>query len=531
MTTEPDKAPRVSDAKSGLPITALLGMLVGVFIWRVLFSASANLIPDECSYWTWSRRLDWSYFDNSGMVAYLIRLSTDVFGQSTPYSVRLPFLILSALSTYLLYSVSRLLFASRSRALFCATIFNLAPPFLLGGAAAIHDNALFFFWLLALFGAAQYLKTSDMKCFYLMGFAAGGAILSKYTGVLVLPCVFMFLLWNKGLRGLLLKKEPWIGALIAVIFTLPILWWNFSHGWASLHHIFFIGSGAESLSKRLLDGVGYHLAQVGLVSPLFYFAVAVASVAGLIRNVRNPKAEETLLLCFAAPGLLFGIMAFRGHVEANWGFIAYPSLAILTVELILQARKNEPKGVWRLFSGKYLKWSLILSVGPVLIVLAHAYVGLIPAFLEKKYAKEDRIIWETRGWKELGSHVAKFREQGEIISADSYQLCALLEFNVPEQPKVRYISPWKRPTQFDVWEPSFDNLKGRDILFVSPVPLKPSSDVLTTIYENFATVEELPVFHVMYHGEPIRDIHLYRCKNFDPFSPRRLGPRTLFYQE
>jgi 4-amino-4-deoxy-L-arabinose transferase-like glycosyltransferase len=531
MTSEPDKAPALPLAKSRIPVLGVLAVLVGVFVWRVVFASWVNLIPDECSYWTWSRQLDWSYFDNSGMVAYLIRLSTEIIGKSTPYSVRLPFLILSALTTYLVYTVSRLLFGSRSRALFCATILNLAPPVLLGGAAAIHDNALIFFWMLALCAAAQYLKTNDLKCFYLMGLAAGAAILSKYTGVLVLLCALAFLLWNRQHRGLLLRKEPWIGVLIAAGFALPILWWNFAHDWASLHHIFFIGSGAPDLSKRILDGAGYHLAQFGLLSPLFFLALIVGSLAALARNIPSPKPEETLLLCFGIPVALFGALAFKGHVEANWGFIGYPSLAILAVETIFQARSSEPRGIWKWFSARYLKWSLILAVGPVLLVIAHAYVGLIPASLEKKYAKEDRIIWETRGWKDLGNYVATMRTEAETIAGDSYQLCALLEFNVPGQPKVRYLAPWKRPTQFDVREPSFDNLKGRDILFVSPIPLMPTSDVLTTIYENFASVEELTAFHVMYHGEPVRDLHLYRCKNFDPFSPRRLGPRSLFYHE
>lgn len=531
MTSEPDISPAPPAAQSRMPVLGVLAVLIGVFVWRVVFASWFNLIPDECSYWTWSRQLDWSYFDNSGMVAYLIRLSTEILGKSTPYTVRLPFLILSALTTYLVYTVSRLLFGSRSRALFCATILNLAPAFLLGGTAAIHDNALIFYWMLALCAAAQYLKTQDPRCFYLMGVAAGAAILSKYTGVLVLLCALVFLLWNKQHRGLLLRKQPWIGVLIAVVFALPILWWNYAHDWASLHHIFFIGSGAPDPSKRILDGVGYHLAQFGLVSPLLYFALIVASFAALARNIRSPKPEETLLLCFGLPAVIFGALAFKGHVEANWGFIGYPSLAILAVETIFQARSDGPRRVWKWFSMRYLKWSVVLAVGPVLVVIAHAYLGLIPASLEKRYAKEDRIVWETRGWKDLGDYVAKLRTDSETIAADSYQLCALLEFNVPGQPRVRYLAPWKRPTQFDVWEPSFDNLKGRDILLVTPIPLKPTSNVLTTIYENFASVEELPAFHVMYHGEAIRDIHVYRCKNFDPFSPRRLGPRSLLYLE
>jgi hypothetical protein len=516
---------------SGLPTAWLLTGLAAVFLWRYFFDNWVNLIPDECSYWTWSRRLDWSYFDNSGMVAYLIRLSTEFFREPTPSSVRFPFLVLSGLTTYLIYRVSRILFNSRSRAILAAMIFNLTPTTLLGGSAAVHDNALLFFWVMALWAAARFLRSGDLRCFYAMGAAAGLAIQSKYTGVLVLPCVLVFLLWSGPHRRLLLKKEPWIGALIAVAFTLPILWWNVTHQWASLHHIFYIGAGAPSIGKRMLDGVTYHLAQFLLVSPLFYFAIVVGSASALAKNLFKPSPQEALLLCFSLPFLLFGLLAFKGHVEANWAFMAYPSALILAVEIILSARESLRPGIWLWFGGRFLKWAVILSVAPVLVALSHAWIGILPAALETKVAKDDRIIWETRGWSGLGKYVASLKNDGDVIAGDSYQLCALLEFNVPGNPYVRYLAPWKRPTQFDVWEPSFDNLKGSSILYVSPLPLNPSSESHTTIYENFSRVEPLPPYDVMYHGVAIRRIYIYRGHDFDPFAPRRLGPRSLFYKD
>jgi hypothetical protein len=520
-------APGTSD----LPTAWLLVGLVGVFAWRIFFTAWVNLIPDECSYWTWSRNLDWSYFDNSGMVAFLIRVSTALFKEQTPFFVRLPFLILSGFTTYLIYRVSHILFQNRSRAILAAAVFNLTPIALLGASTAIHDNALLFFWIMALWAAARFLRSEDPKWFYTMGAAAGLAIQSKYTGVLILPCILFFLLWSGPHRRFLWRKEPWIGALIAAAFALPILWWNASHQWASLHHIFFIGAGATSIGKRILDGIGYHLAQFLLVSPLFYFALELGSASALARNLFKPKAEQALMLCFGLPLLLFGVLAFKGHVEANWALMAYPSTLILAAEIIQTAREESRTGVWQWFGGRFLKWAVIVSVAPVLLALAHAWIGLLPASLEMKVAKDDRIIWETRGWAGLGKHVAALKTEGDVIAADSYQLCALLEFNVPGNPRVRYLAPWKRPTQFDVWEPSFDNLRGRNILFVSPVPLKPSSDSAITVYDNFSRVEPLPPYDVMYHAVAIRQIHIYRGHEFDPFAPRRLGPRSLLYKD
>ncbi len=524
-------APPPVHLRNEAPVIWMILALVAVFAWRIFFTYSVNLIPDECSYWAWSRRLDWSYFDNSGMVAYLIRLSTSLFNESTPFSVRFPFLVLSGLTTFFIYRVGVLLFEDRSKAVLSAVVLNLTPVALLGGSTAVHDNALLFFWVLTLWAAARFVRSGNDKWFYFMGASVGLAIQSKYTGVLAFPVIFLFLLWCKDYRGRLLRKEPWLGVAIALAFTLPIIWWNFRHEWASFYHILFIGSGSSSLSKRITDGLGYHLAQFLLISPLIYFALLVSAGSSLMKNLFKPDPRKALLLCFGLPLVLFGIQAFRGHVEANWAFMGYASVVILAVHTISERQAQDVGGVWTWFGRRFMKWAIVLAVVPVLGVIVHAWIGLLPASLETRIAKEDRVIWETRGWEGLGRHVGGLLKPGDIIAGDSYQLCALLEFNVSGQPNVRYLAPWKRPTQFDVWEPSFDNLKGSDILFVSPSPLQASSNALTTLYENFARVESLPAYEVKYHGTGIRTIYVYRGRSFDPFHPRTLPPRSLLYGE
>jgi len=526
LPTQPD-----TSTESKILAIWLLGGLLLVFAIRAVLAWTVNLIPDECSYWAWSRRLDWSYFDNSGMVAWLIRVSTALFGESSPLSVRFPFLVLSALGTFLVYCASVLLFHNRQRALLAAMLLNITPMALLGGAAAVHDNAQLFFWIACLWAMVRFLRSEDARWFYLIGVCAGCAILSKYTGVLVLPCLLIFFLWSGAHRKWLLRREPWIGVLIAVLFALPIVIWNIQHDWASLHHILFIGTGSSSFWRKFVDGIGYNLAQFLLVSPLFYFGLLVALGAGVAANLFKPKPEHALLLCFSLPLLLFAVMSFKGHVEANWASMGYTSAAILAVELIGQARSSGRGGVWSWFGSRFFKWGVVLSVVPVVLVALHAWVGLLPAALERKVGKADRVIWETRGWDGLGLHVASLRKDGDVIAADTYQLCALLEFNVPGQPFVRYLAPWNRPTQFDVWEPSFENLRGRNIIFVSNKKLVLSSDALKTIHENFAAVEQLPSYQVMYHGQAIREVYVCRGHDFNPDAPFKLGPRSLFYRD
>ncbi len=504
-------------------------LLTIVIVFRVFLSAKLNLLPDECSYWAWSRRLDWSYFDNSGMVAYLIRLSTELFGSSTPFSVRFPFLLLSLATTYLIYRVSRLLFAKRNEALSAATVFNLTPVGILGAAAAVHDNALIFFWSCTLWATARFHRSLNRNWFLVIGLMVGLSIQSKYTGVLLLPCLLLFLLTCKEHRSSLIRYEPWLGVAVASVIALPILLWNIEHQWASVGHILFIGAGAKSWSQRILDGLGYHVAQFLIVSPLFYIAMLVTIVSSILACFKLHCGEKLLLLWFGLPLILFGFMSFRGHVEANWALMGYVSIVILSVNAIGEELHKVQSKFSRFFILKYQIWALGFSLLPTSLVVLHAWVGLLPANWESRLVKDDRIIWETRGWQDLGKHVGQLKKPDDIIAADTYQLCAILEFNVPGQPFVRYLAPWDRPTQFDVWEPSFENLRGRTLLFVSSKPMIPSSPERTTVYEHFSRVESLPAFQVMYHGAPIREIYIYRAHDFNPWSPRVLGPRKLKY--
>lgn len=511
--------------------TLMLAGLAVVLAWHVFSSAFVNLIPDECSYWAWSRRLDWSYFDNSGMVAYVIRLSTSIFGYSSPLSVRFPFIILLVLSSALIYSCSLKMFGNRRHALASTIVFNLTPVALLGGTAAIHDNILVFFTALAIWLLTRFLEDGRHRWLYLTGVAIGFSILSKYTGVISLGCVFIFLIWQQDRRQLLLTRTPWLAAATALLFVLPILYWNWLHDWASLSHILFIGSGAVSVTRRIEDGLGFNIAQFFLISPLFYVFMMMALGKAFWNNISKPVPAQVLCLSFGLPLVLFSVQSFRGHVEANWSIPGYIGPCLVAVWSFYSSGAGALNWSAKPWGAKFVRRSIGVSLSIVGLVVLHAWLGIVPASVEKWGAKADRIVWETRDWDRLGIHIGNLVKEGETIAADSYQLAALLEFNIPGQPEVRYMSPWGRPTQFDVWHRSFDDLAGQTIVYVSPKPLAPSSDALVTIYENCASVEPLDVFDVMYHGESIRKIYVYRLKGFDPHSPRRLGPRSLFYRD
>src|SRR6201996_3040908 len=58
-------------------------VIVLVAVSRLVYLARAcplDLAPDEAHYWDWSRHLDWSYYSKGPLVAWLLRLSCELFG-------------------------------------------------------------------------------------------------------------------------------------------------------------------------------------------------------------------------------------------------------------------------------------------------------------------------------------------------------------------------------------------------------------------------------------------------------------------
>ena len=69
------------------------------------------------------------------------------------------------------------------------------------------------------------------------GLVVGLGILAKYTMVLWLPSVGLFLLFQPDHRRLLLRPGFWIMSAIAGLCCLPILVWNMRNGWVTFHHV------------------------------------------------------------------------------------------------------------------------------------------------------------------------------------------------------------------------------------------------------------------------------------------------------
>ena len=112
---------------------ALLGLL------PVLLGLAATVPPfdDELYYWCWSRDLQLSYYDHPPMVAYMIRASTELFGNSI-FAIRLP-AVLSGLVV-----IGVIAWLARPRDLLPFVL--LSPVLTFAAILVTPDTPLLMFW-------------------------------------------------------------------------------------------------------------------------------------------------------------------------------------------------------------------------------------------------------------------------------------------------------------------------------------------------------------------------------------------------
>ena len=146
---------------------------------RIWFIGTISLAPDEAYYWDWSRHLDWSYYDQGPMLAWVIRAGTSLLGPNE-WGVRL-----GALVAGLGISASYIFLARRmgrpAAAPWLVLAGNAMLLFSVGGVLMMHDSLAALYWSLALVGAVLAIE-DDERWWLLAGLAGGAGVLSEIHG-------------------------------------------------------------------------------------------------------------------------------------------------------------------------------------------------------------------------------------------------------------------------------------------------------------------------------------------------------------
>jgi 4-amino-4-deoxy-L-arabinose transferase-like glycosyltransferase len=430
---------------------ATLLVLALLTLWRLYLAATLQLHPDEAYYWLWSRALDAGYFDHAPLVAYFIAATAWV-GQAELW-VRLSGVLTPLLISAVLWQLGRQIYGRTDVAAAGVLLFNALPLSTLGLIVLTPDVPLMLCWALALVALWQLVRTQQARWWYALGAAGGLALLSKYTAVLLAPCVLLLLLATPERRWLR-TPHPYLATLLALACFAPVLLWNSQHDWISLRFQFRHGLGE---AQHSLAQIGTYLAgQALLVGPLTWGLGLVAAVAAL----RAPAAQRTgvlLLMLSAVPVIgFFAATSYRQLAGPNWPAYAYVGFSLLLAGWALEPPSRLRRLLWALAAGS----SLLLS----LLVTLHARWHIVPPAWLSPAALQADATNQFHGWRELAQALEQQTPRPDFVLVPSHQLAAEILYYSGQRLTV-WPEPGARPSQFSLW-PRPQGLQGRQGLYV-----------------------------------------------------------------
>jgi 4-amino-4-deoxy-L-arabinose transferase-like glycosyltransferase len=217
-------------------------VIITAFLLRLIFAGGTGLGIDESYMVAASTHFDASYFDHPLTSWWLELASRNLFSSMAPLVVRLPFILLSAVSSLLIMRLTSRLYDQRA-AFWAVVAYNISPVFSLAfGSWVLPDGPLDAALLAAAYALTQALGIARIPqavkpaWWWAAGVFAGLALLSKYSAALVLAGALLALLTDPRSRRELQRFAPWGAGIISVLIFMPVILWNAHHGWQSFNY-------------------------------------------------------------------------------------------------------------------------------------------------------------------------------------------------------------------------------------------------------------------------------------------------------
>ena len=478
-----------------------IAMLAGVavitglrLIWLAL--QPADLYPDEAQYWVWSQHLALGYFSKPPLVAWLIALTTGLFGDRE-FAVRLSAPLLHAAAAIFVYGIGARLY-DRRVGLWSALAYASLPGVSVSAFVISTDAPLLLFWAAALYAFVRTREEGGWGWWLAVGLASGLGLLSKYAMAYWILSALGFVLLFPGERRCL---RPLLMATgLAVLIYSPNLWWNYSNGFVSYLHT----RDNAALAGPLFHPeafVEFFVSQLGVFGPLLF--------AGLILIVAVPGAltepRARLLAFFALPTLaMMMAVSFLSRAHANWAAPTYVSATVLVV-------------AWALRRG----WRKLIAIS---IALHLVVVGLLFTARETLAALDFELpalydpLSRVRGWRELGADVGKAlaAHPGLTLFADDREVLAALIYYVRPHPldAVKWQVTGRIQDQWDLTNGLGKRL-GESFLLVS------EHELVNEMQPSFATIDRLQSIVIPVGPGAMRTYTLYIARDFKGYPPGR----------
>jgi len=304
-------------------------LIAGVLLVR-LGVLAAELVPvhfDEAQYWAYGQELAWGYFSKPPGAAALIRLSTDLLGD-TLLGLRIASPLAHAGVAVLMFLTARRIWEART-GFWAAAAYTAAPGVGVSAMLITTDPPMMLAWAVALYALVRAGERGDPRWWAAVGLALGLGMLTKYT-------MLGFVAGALGYGLFSARGRDWRGLAIAAgvsaLVVLPNLVWNLEHGFATLAHV---AEDADPGGGYMNPGgfAEFLGAQLGVIGPVIFLALA----ALLWRRGEWRDDWGMRLMAWQCFALLLPIigLAFITRAQPNWAAPAYIAGTILAARWLL----------------------------------------------------------------------------------------------------------------------------------------------------------------------------------------------------
>ena len=475
-----------------------LSWVLGFQAFRLALLPFMGLMPQDAYYYLYGQNLSLSYFDHPGMIGYLLRFFTDIFGTSV-FVVKFADLCVTSLTLFSFYTLASYFLSKqklqRAFILVASTIFISILSF-----NSTPDVPLLLFWTLTLLCLYKAIFEDKKWFFILGGIAMGLSFNSKYTAILLQFGLLGFLIFSNRYRKLLASPWLWSSLIISAAVTFPVWYWNYQHEFASF--VFQSSERTSSISefkispKNFFGAVGHQMFLLLPVLFLIFVTFTFKYAKRALLKFKLPNSKTLFLLAFFIPTFVgFFILTPIYWVKLNWMMPSYISGIIIAGMFI---------------SKKLLKVQLIFSI------VFHLLFSLQILFYLVPIKSDDTWV----GWEELAIEIASLEEKKAdtfVFSNGYYKTAACLNFFMDEKVFAQNIIGLPA-LHFDYLGDNLATLQGQDALFIDSDKRFKNKDKLGSIdpllRSHFKNVTELAPIIIKINGKDSRKFWVFYCTDY-----------------
>jgi membrane-associated phospholipid phosphatase len=503
--------------------------------WAYIASGIIQLSQDEAYQWVWSKHLALSYYSKPLGIALIQFVGTSLFGDNE-FGVR----FFSPLFAAILSLMVLRFFAREvsARPAFWLLLIFIATPLLnIGSILMTIDPPLVLCWTWAMIAGWRAVQPDGRtRDWLIVGLAMGLAFLCKYSALYQIVCFAIFFALWPAARVHLRRRGPWLALLIFLFCTLPVVIWNWRHGWITVHHV----AGNAGLHSHWHPTLRYFwdfvFQELALLNPVFLIGALWAMIG--FWKFRRERPLWLYLFCMGGPVFLgHWLYSFHSRILPNW--IA-PAVVPMFCLMVVYWDERRPR------IKPFFIVGLALGFFAFAIIHQSKLVGKITGELLPPSKDPLRRV---QGWKQEAEFVETEREKLQHTGGPAFIICShygitgLYSFYLPKakaalksgEPLVYSIDSDEPENQFYFW-PEYNYLehrRGQNAIYVSevdPYPLEhdwfwkwlerqpikyaripPLSPAPEKLLKQFASVTNLGEHDIKIGNRVFHRVHIWAC--------------------